>query len=61
MIKVWDPLEYRVTMDLDLLTRISNQIDRLNQISQRFGKLFVKKMELLLVFRCEKQRISLRF
>ncbi len=32
MLKVWDSLDHRATMDIDLLARTSNQIDNLHQI-----------------------------
>lgn len=32
MLKVWDSLDHRATMDIDLLARTSNQIDHLHQI-----------------------------
>lgn len=32
MLKVWDSLDHRATMDIDLLARTSNQIDNLQQI-----------------------------
>lgn len=32
MLRVWDSLDHRATMDIDLLARTSNQIDNLHQI-----------------------------
>lgn len=32
MLKVWDSLDHRATMDIDLLARASNQIDNLHRI-----------------------------
>lgn len=32
MLKVWDSLDHRATMDIDLLARTSNQIDNLHRI-----------------------------
>lgn len=32
MLKVWDSMDYRATMDIDLLARTSNQIDNLQHI-----------------------------
>ena len=32
MLKVWDSMDHRATMDIDLLARTSNQIDNLQQI-----------------------------
>ena len=32
MLKVWDPMDHRATMDIDLLARTSNQMDNLQRI-----------------------------
>ncbi len=32
MLKVWDSLDHRATMDIDLLARTSNQVDHLHRI-----------------------------
>ena len=39
MLKVWDSLDHRATMDIDLLARTSNQIDNLHRIITEVSKI----------------------
>ena len=40
MLKVWDAMDHRATMDIDLLRRTSNQIENLHRIISEVAAIF---------------------
>ena len=47
MLKVWDLLDHRATMDIDLLARTSNQIDNLHRIITEVSEIACEEDESL--------------
>ena len=46
MLKVWDSLDHRATMDIDLLARTSNQIDNLHRIITEVSEIACEEDEI---------------